>query len=291
MNEINLYDSENPTFQVDSEIIKNAYHSLDNYLIEYENGECEDKICAIYFSGHSIYFPNTEECFRGEILKKNKFEWYGKRFNGASKHIFIRDIHKQWYLSGINAKISSPNDLLEFLRRESIGYKVICIGSSAGGYAALLYGSLLNAIRIYAFSPRIEMQSLSWRSNPLIDPLYFRLKNTDRQTVMDIINFIKDSRSMMFVFYPIKSSLDKIQISHLLENKIQNNNNFQIFWFNTSKHGVPFPKVALNKILNITYQPTRTNKVLNPFIYSFNLIGFFATIKGVSKQLLKKYFK
>jgi hypothetical protein len=39
----------------------------------------------------------------------------------ASKHIFLRDVFKQWYLAGINPTVSSPEKLVEFLRQETVG--------------------------------------------------------------------------------------------------------------------------------------------------------------------------
>lgn len=90
-------------FQVDSDIVQQVYNEKDNFLIEYDN-QGEKKWCAIYFSSNDIYFPNTEEIFRKRIIEKNFFEWYHSRINRAYKHIFVRDIFKQWYLMGINAK-------------------------------------------------------------------------------------------------------------------------------------------------------------------------------------------
>ena len=93
-------------FQIDSEIVRSVYINQPNYKIEYNNS-CKANICAIYFSSNDIYYPNNEDIFQKRIVEKNVFEWYNTRIN-ARKHIFIRDIFKQWYLEGINAKLDSP---------------------------------------------------------------------------------------------------------------------------------------------------------------------------------------
>ena len=89
------------------------YHQ-SNFLIEYNENIVQKKICAIYFSSNDIYYPNDENTFRKKIVEKNFYEWYNTRIENAHKHIFIRDIHKQWYLSGINAEVNTPEKLLNF---------------------------------------------------------------------------------------------------------------------------------------------------------------------------------
>ena len=41
----------------------------------------------------------------------------------ASKHIFVRDVFKTWYITGINSKINNVPLLAELLRKETEGYE------------------------------------------------------------------------------------------------------------------------------------------------------------------------
>ena len=107
-------------FQIDSELVKTAYKEQRNYLIQYDNRN-PSEYCAVYFSSHNIYYPNTEESFRKSIQEKNYFEWKTRCVPYAQKHIFIRDIQKQWYLCGINEKISSPEKVWDFLKKRDCG--------------------------------------------------------------------------------------------------------------------------------------------------------------------------
>ena len=144
-------------FQTDSDIVRNVYDTQHNYLIEY-NEQCKDKTyCAVYFCSNDLYYPNVEDIFRKRIVEKNFFEWYNLRIEKAYKHIFVRDVFKQWYLSGINQSIDSPERLIEFLKNETDGYRTIMSGSSAGGYAAILYGSILKVERVFQSSSRIDI--------------------------------------------------------------------------------------------------------------------------------------
>lgn len=291
--EFDIYNPKCQVFQVDSDIVKSAYNELDNYLIisDEKSEKKKTPMCVLYFSGHSIYFPNEGSTFENEIIKKNRFEWYGMRIKEAEKHIFLRDIHKQWYLSGINAKINSPEKLLFFLEKETDGYDIVCVGSSAGGYAAILYGSLLGAKCVYAFSPRLEMHSLDKYSEESVNPIYFRLRNTERKKYMELHTYIKGSKVPMYCFYPINSFLDKLQLEYINQYQIDNNPNFHMIKFNTWKHGVPFPKVALMPILQITPALSEfENKINNPILFSIQVVGIIKTVSGIWKQLKKRYF-
>lgn len=110
-------------FQIDSKIVRSVYATEPNYIIYYGESS-EENVCAIYFSSNDIYFPNTEEIFRKRIVEKNFFEWYHTRVK-ARKHIFVRDVFKQWYIEGINTIINSPEKMEEWLKTETLGYQVI----------------------------------------------------------------------------------------------------------------------------------------------------------------------
>lgn len=110
-------------FQIDSKIVRSVYATEPNYIIYYDESS-EENVCAIYFSSNDIYFPNTEEIFRKRIVEKNFFEWYHTRVK-ARKHIFVRDVFKQWYIEGINTIINSPEKMEEWLKTETLGYQVI----------------------------------------------------------------------------------------------------------------------------------------------------------------------
>jgi hypothetical protein len=104
-------------FQTDSEIVNEYYSNSNNHLIEYDQSQSKE-YCVIYSSSNDLYYPNTEIAFQESIIKKNRFEWYGNRITYAHKHIFLRDLKKQWYLSGINQNINSHEKLFSFLKKK-----------------------------------------------------------------------------------------------------------------------------------------------------------------------------
>lgn len=75
-------------------------------------------------------------------------------------------------------------------------------GSSAGGYAAILYGSILKVERVFAFNPQVELTSLLTKSNEKTNPLIFRLKDGPYRKYFDIVPFIMPMMNIYY-FFPI----------------------------------------------------------------------------------------
>ncbi len=271
-------------FQTDSEIVNHIYDTQNNYLIEYNNNGEKD-LCAIYFCSNDIYFPNTEEIFRKRIVEKDFYEWYHSRIQKASKHIFIRDIFKQWYLAGINKNINTPDKLIEFLKKETEGYEVITIGSSAGGYAAMLYGSYLNTKYILAFNPQFEINTLFESSSENINPLIFRIKD-ERVKYFDITKVI-NPQIEIFYFYSNASKWD------IEQNKYCPTGNIYPIEFKSAHHGIPFLKVALPIVINQENDKliSLSKRKHNPIIFTIKMVGFINTIAGLYKQIYKTYKK
>lgn len=271
-------------FQTDSEIVNKAYQEQNNFLIEFSD-KGDKEWCAIYFCSNDIYYPNTEDIFRKRILEKNFFEWYHSRINKAYKHIFIRDIFKQWYLSGINKNLNSPAKIIDFLKKETENYKVITIGSSAGGYAAILYGSFINTQYTLAFNPQFEIQSLIKKSSEAINPLLFRIKD-ERKQYFDITRFV-GKQTKIFYFYSNASKWD-VEQSKRIDNSIPN---FYKISFQTKHHGIPFIKAALPKVINLDLEVLKKLALRkhSPIIFTIKMIGIKETLLGIYKQMKKLY--
>lgn len=110
-----------------------VYTEQKNYRIEYDNVTGRD-VVAVYLTSNALFFPNTPEVFRKAVVEKDRYEWTRLKIRRAQKHIFVRDVYKQWYASGINAKINTIDKLTDWLREQVKGYKhLIIIGSSGGG--------------------------------------------------------------------------------------------------------------------------------------------------------------
>lgn len=275
-----MYGGREYSFQVDSEIVQNSYNTNDNYLIEYSKEVLDKEYCAIYFTSNFLYFPNDADTFRKRVIERNAFEWYGIRYPLAQKHIFVRDVFKQWYLKGINNIINSPERLLSFLEKETSGYKTICIGSSAGGYAAVLYGTLLKSDRVYAFNSQFELASLlstSENKNPIIK----RCSNSELSKYFDLASFLDFSQSRIYYMYSNRSEWDRNQKKYIGVRE-----GIHTIGFNNPLHGVPFLKAALPAFFSLSDDQLRIfeNRNFNPFFFSVKLIGLRRALIGLYKQ-------
>ena len=70
--------------------------------------------------------------------------------------MFVRDVQKSWYhagLKGLSANIDQSVEVLRGIIAESGARRVLTIGNSMGGYAAILYGALLGADEVLVFAP------------------------------------------------------------------------------------------------------------------------------------------
>jgi hypothetical protein len=77
-----------------------------------------------------------------------------KNFGNISSYFFI-DKYINSYHNGIYGITSNIDETVEYLKTVINPYKnIICIGTSAGGYAAILFGSLLNITSVIAFIPQ-----------------------------------------------------------------------------------------------------------------------------------------
>jgi len=271
-------------FQTDSEIIRDAYKGTSNYLIEFNEDKSQnERYCILYFSSNDIYYPNNEDEFRQQILLKNKFEWYNTRIKKGSKHIFLRDIKKQWYLTGINDELNTIEKLLLFLKQETAGYKIIALGSSAGGYAAVLFGSYLNAELVQTFNGQFMLSDRLITSSEKIDPVIFREQNNPKINIYFSLKSHIVNPHRIFYFYSDRSNWDISQYEHI------SHLNLRFIAFRTNHHGIPFLKANLPEVLNMPTEGIQkfANNFNYPILFSIKISGFFKTIKYISIVISK----
>jgi acetyl esterase/lipase len=85
------------------------------------------------------------------------FEFLGQIRDQSVSVVLCRDKRRAWYHRGIRDVGDGIDDvasLLDGLRARSQAERVVTVGTSAGGYAALLFGCLLEADAAVAFAPQ-----------------------------------------------------------------------------------------------------------------------------------------
>jgi hypothetical protein len=119
----------------------------------------------VSFAGHDKMFYGIPRFEFVKILEKH--------FPHISRYFYV-DTNLKCYLQGIPGITETVEETVEYLKQVIAPYKhVVFLGTSSGGYAATLFGSLLQVHCIVAFTPVTILKKVSrpenekWRD---IDP-------------------------------------------------------------------------------------------------------------------------
>lgn len=78
--------------------------------------------------------------------------------NGLRADVLYLRNQNAWYLGGLNGIGKDIDDTVAFLKKEFTNYEeVLCVGSSAGGYASILFASLCGANVCIANIPQTDL--------------------------------------------------------------------------------------------------------------------------------------
>ncbi|WP_067148932.1 hypothetical protein [Pseudotamlana agarivorans] len=154
------------------------------------------------------------------------FEFFNMMKNKPCTKIFVRDIKQSWYHKGIDTAkdILETKSLLKELITsiESENKKVIFIGNSAGGYAAIIFGVLLSVDRVLAFAPqtflgkwkRLILREKRWIS--ATKSLAYH--NNNPKYFFDLAQFFKKvpiNNTKVEIFYATDSVMDMKHYSNI----------------------------------------------------------------------------
>lgn len=254
----------------------------------------------VFFSSNGIYYPNTEKEFTNKIIDLDYYDWQniGKHRlinRHFSKIIYVRDIYKQWYVTGINSRINTQCKLFEFLRNELTGYQITTCGSSSGGYMAALMGALLNAERIIDSSGQFDL-SITMGNEPFLDIVS---EDSWFSKYISLKEIIKEHLDALYYFYPALNEGDIIQNKHVEALNIKR------FAIESSRHSRTIKPVCYPYVLTLPadrlnvlfrkyngrmisesefYKDTVSlgNRIIDPTIYNFTRI-----ISYVKKKIRK----
>ena len=263
------------------------YNNHDNYLIETTKDDSKRTV-AIYFCSNNLFYPHTLEQFEKSVVKKDRYEWYGCRVQRASKHIFVRDVYKQWYATGLNKNIPDADSMLLFLQKECEGFsEIVTIGSSAGGYASILFGTMLNANICFSFNAQWELFTSVERGGRVVSPKLYQLRELGGAKYMDIAKPEFDNNSV-FYFISKQSLWDIEQNNHAV-----NMTHVNRVYFKSSHHGIPFLKCSLENILQ--YDKGRllnfSGNTFNPIYFSCKISGLKTSFTFLAKEIWQKKIK
>ena len=117
----------------------------------------EKDIIIVFFGGMGSFkgLANINDSLPFEMSN-----FMSNNYKDISRLFFV-DYFQCWYSKGIFKKPTSFKFCCEFIKKKIQDYKrVYFCGISSGGYAAILFGSLLNANKVLAFSPQTNLNIL-----------------------------------------------------------------------------------------------------------------------------------
>ncbi len=273
-------------------IVQHCYQDLPNYLIEV-NADSDTDICAIYFSSNGIdAMCEDDNDFEEIIVRKNRFEWKKNRIQIAKKHIFIRDVFKEYYVEGINKDLNTCDKLLEFLRSETKNMKVITVGSSSGGYAAILFGILLKAEAVFSFTGQFSLYHISLQSNPKRDPdhnplLYKHLNDPVYSKYYHLPALMMDSS------VPIFHLTSNHRLDYMQKELVKSYYNVYMFDIRGDDHVFPCYIFSMGDVINSPVEELKElseeyrGRSIGKFMFSVRLSGLLKTVRRFIKMKLR----
>lgn len=150
------------------------------------------------------------------------FEFLSMLGDGEAATVFVRDLDQVWYhcgVRGLSTNISETAAALRHLMADIGAQRVVTLGTSAGGFAAILFGALIEAHSVIAFAPqtflthrlRLVHRELRWRSQ--VRDLRRRTQPADR--VLDLRSVLRRSQTPIAVHVGTHERLDGTHARHI----------------------------------------------------------------------------
>jgi len=177
------------------------------------------KVLYIFFSSQGLWNAPDPDSFSQRVISQDYYDYYNvtqSKFFAKNKFdlLFVRDIYLSWYAYGINERVDSQSALTDFLAEKSKAYdEVVAVGSSAGGYAAILFGARINADRIIVFGAQNDLAGHLefYKDSDVYD--YFDADSG--RAILDLAPLIREYSGKIYYFYASRAKVDIFQFSRL----------------------------------------------------------------------------
>ncbi|MCB9197835.1 MAG: hypothetical protein H6600_05200 [Flavobacteriales bacterium] len=165
------------------------------------------------------------------------FEFFNSISDIPCDKLFLRDFGQAWYQKGVDSKLDHIDEVINYIKdkiTENKYDKICFLGNSMGGYAAILFGSIMNVDTVISFAPQTFIDRFHrkiyrdkrWQDQ--INKVYAFEKK--RKDFFDLKKYLKKNRSyktQINIFYSPKDILDKKHaerlktLNHIILNPIQ----------------------------------------------------------------------
>jgi hypothetical protein len=284
---LSIFGDENVDFLLD-----HCYKNQKNY----KERLIGSNVVVVFFTSNALWQEPNSDSFNDRVIKNDYYDYWNvtkSKYFVKYKYdlIFIRDIYLSWYAYGINKNVHSQIDLKNFLIEKTKPYdKVIMVGSSAGGYAALLFGTQINASKIIVFSSQANLNVyLSFYKN---NDTYNYFDINDGRIVTDLSHLIKDYNGYVYYFYAKGAEVDISQYRCLSELfnvvafPIKSNDHARTLFAENMLDVICCPENKLKRLSKISKV-----KGIGSIAFCFLSTGIFRFFNIIIKKLIRTVFK
>jgi len=134
--------------------------------------------------------------------------------------VFVKDFKQCWYqkgLLGITQDVESTSQYLRSIIPKS-STKLICIGTSAGGYGAIRFGIDLSADKIIVFSPQTKINKLIFKRFKSLDSNFDdlgKLEHLDLYNYLSHVSKKKPDNLNIDIHYGSQNVIDSSNAKHI----------------------------------------------------------------------------
>jgi predicted esterase YcpF (UPF0227 family) len=135
--------------------------------------------------------------------------------------VFLKDFHQCWYqkgLLGLTNDIYETRDLIKSIIMDLAPNNIVAVGTSAGGYAAIMFGTLLGVQRVLAFAPQTKVgHQIAQKFGSLDTPNLLAVAKT-KKVIFDLVELIDENPKDLpetHIYFGELSTEDKIHAERL----------------------------------------------------------------------------
>lgn len=155
---------------------------------------------------------------KGGVGRILPFEFFNLTRDIETKKVYVRDPRQMWYHRGLPGVAGSIDGVVRHLKpiiRDQSPERVVVVGNSAGGYAALLFGCLLDVDTVIAFAPQtflnenLMAEHGDRRWEHMLGTLY-KVGDSKHYDLKRVLFRHKHRGTQYWIHYPERNRLDQI---------------------------------------------------------------------------------
>lgn len=198
---------------------------------------------------------------------------------------------KEWYVKGCGEEIQDIDAIIAYLRPYIIGYEVIVVGNSAGGYLAVILGNALDAKYVIDISGQVDIWQYA-EDEKQYPELNAARNNPRASKYYNIQELLNNTQIPIFYFYASRcwQDIEQWQL-------IQNGNSVFPFAFFSKSHGATIFPFNWPYILNCSIDELFVlydiykGKIIFPSLFAFKTLEFAFFIRHWPKYITNYWGK